>query len=108
MNKSVFRLTLETWQSLLMSRKFWLLVWASIVAAIGLTATSFYPDRANLIMQYVAIVNAVVVAVIVGIFVEDAADKQAYYDAAIEYYKAEDECDEVDDEDWDLQEPVTA
>jgi len=99
---------IQTWQALWNSRKFWLLLVDVLIALIGLTVSTFFPTWADLVLKYVAIMQPLFVFIILAIAHEDAADKQAYYDAAIEYYKAEDECNEVDDEDWDLQEPVTA
>jgi len=57
------------------SRKFWLLVLDGVVSLILLVIAEFAPNFQEMANQLIAILQPVVVAVIVGIFVEDAAAK---------------------------------
>jgi len=57
------------------SRKFWLLVLDGVVSLILLVIAEFAPNFQEMANQLIAILQPVVVAVIVGIFVEAAAAK---------------------------------
>ena len=57
------------------SRKFWLLVLDGVVSLILLVIAEVAPNFQEMANQLIAILQPVVVAVIVGIFVEDAAAK---------------------------------
>ena len=60
------------WQS----RKFRIMVYDTAVATIVLLAVTFLaPERAELVIQLIGILQAPVLAVIAGIAIEDAAGK---------------------------------
>ena len=62
-------------KALFASRKFWLLVLDGIISLILLGVAELAPNFKEMANQLIAILQPVVVAVIVGIFVEDAAAK---------------------------------
>jgi len=63
---------------LLRSRKFWLLILDTVVSLLTLAITQFAaPDAIEFVLVVIGTVQPVFVAVIVGIFVEDAAAKRA-------------------------------
>lgn len=60
------------------SRKFRIMIFDAGLALIALTVSTFLPeDYGQVIMQYVAILQAPVFAVVVGIALEDAGEKAA-------------------------------
>ena len=62
-------------KSLFASRKFALLVLDGVVSLILLVIAEFAPNFQEMANQLIAILQPIIVAVIVGIFVEDAAAK---------------------------------
>lgn len=60
---------------LLQSRKFWLLVLDTVVSLAIYLISSFWPEAKEVAITIIGILQPVVIAVIVGIFVEDAAMK---------------------------------
>jgi uncharacterized membrane protein HdeD (DUF308 family) len=60
---------------LLQSRKFWLLVLDTVVSLAIYIVGSFWPDQKETVITIIGIFQPVFIAVIVGIFVEDAAAK---------------------------------
>jgi len=62
-------------KALFKSRKFWLLVMDGIVSFVLLVIANFAPNFEEMALQLIAILQPIFVAVIVGIFVEDAAAK---------------------------------
>ena len=66
---------MEPLKALFASRKFWLLVLDGVVSLILLVIAEFAPNFREMADQLIAILQPVIVAVIVGIFVEDAAAK---------------------------------
>jgi len=66
---------MEPLKALFGSRKFWLLVLDGVVSLILLVIAEVAPNFQEMANQLIAILQPVVVAVIVGIFVEDAAAK---------------------------------
>jgi len=62
-------------KALFTSRKFWLLVLDGIVSFVLLVIGHFAPNFEEMALQLIAILQPIFVAVIVGIFVEDAAAK---------------------------------
>ena len=62
-------------KALFASRKFALLVLDGVVSLILLVIAEFAPNFQEMANQLIAILQPVIVAVIVGIFVEDAAAK---------------------------------
>ena len=66
---------MSPFQALLKSRKFWLLVLDSVVSLVLFIVAHVAPDFEEAAKQLIAILQPVFVAVIVGIFVEDAAQK---------------------------------
>ena len=66
---------MEPIKALFKSRKFWLLILDGVVSLALLVIGSFAPNFEELAHQLIAILQPIFVAVIVGIFVEDAAAK---------------------------------
>ena len=66
---------MEPLKALFGSRKFWLLVLDGVVSLILLVIAELAPNFQEMANQLIAILQPVIVAVIVGIFVEDAAAK---------------------------------
>ena len=66
---------MEPIKALFKSRKFWLLVLDGIVSLVLLVIAQFAPNFEEMALQLIAILQPIFVAVIVGIFVEDAAAK---------------------------------
>ena len=62
-------------KALFKSRKFWLLVLDGIISLALLVIAEFAPGFKEMANQLIAILQPIVIAVIVGIFVEDAAAK---------------------------------
>lgn len=62
-------------EQLMRSRKFLLLVWTTIGAAALLIVSQFFPQYVLFVERLLGIVAPVVIAVIIGITVEDAAEK---------------------------------
>ena len=62
-------------KSLFASRKFWLLLLDGVISLILLGIAQLAPNFQEIAEQIIAILQPVFVAVIVGIFVEDAAAK---------------------------------
>lgn len=63
-------------QNLLRSRKFWLAVLDAFVSTLSLVlAWYFSPDKVQQVMALVGLWQPVIIAVIIGITVEDAAAK---------------------------------
>ena len=62
-------------KALFASRKFALLVLDGVVSLILLVIAEFAPNFQEMANQLIAILQPIIVAVIVGIFVEDAAAK---------------------------------
>ena len=62
-------------QALFKSRKFWLLVLDGVISLALLVIAEFAPNFQEMANQLIAILQPIFVAVIVGIFVEDAAAK---------------------------------
>ena len=61
--------------SLLRSRKFLLLVADAVVSTALMTVGHLQPDLQPLVEQVIAIIQPVIIAVIVGITLEDSAEK---------------------------------
>jgi len=66
---------MEPLKLLFKSRKFWLLVLDGLVSLVLLVIAEFAPNFQEMANQLIAILQPIIVAVIVGIFVEDAAAK---------------------------------
>lgn len=65
-------------KGLLRSRKFWLLIIDTVVSLIVLVTGWFLsPENIDKVVTVVGIIQPVFVAVVVGIFTEDAAAKRA-------------------------------
>ena len=62
-------------KALFKSRKFWLLVMDGVISLALLVIAKFAPNFQEMANQLIAILQPIFVAVIVGIFVEDAAAK---------------------------------
>jgi len=62
-------------KALFKSRKFWLLVLDGVISLALLVIAEFAPNFQEMANQLIAILQPIFVAVIVGIFVEDAAQK---------------------------------
>jgi len=62
-------------KALFKSRKFWLLVLDGVVSLALFVVGHFAPDFQDIAKELIAILQPIFVAVIVGIFVEDAASK---------------------------------
>ena len=62
-------------KALFSSRKFWLLLLDGVISLILLGIAQLAPNFQEIAEQIIAILQPVFVAVIVGIFVEDAAAK---------------------------------
>lgn len=66
------------WKNLWESRKFRIMLVDSVLATVTLTVTTFLaPEHADIVMQYIGILQIPIVAVIVGIAVEDAGAKRS-------------------------------
>jgi len=65
----------SSFQLLFASRKFWLLVLDAVVSLVLFVVGRFLPDFQDIAKELIAILQPLFVAVIVGIFVEDAAAK---------------------------------
>ena len=62
-------------KALFKSRKFWLLVLDVLISLVLFVVGHFAPDFEEMAKELIAILQPLVVAVIVGIFVEDFAAK---------------------------------
>lgn len=66
------------WKNLWASRKFRIMIFDAVLSTLVLSVTTFLaPDYAEVVMEYVKILQIPVFAVVVGIAVEDAGAKRS-------------------------------